>query len=170
MELVEKTELLRRLSVYALSKIHLDRYGSFCKIPLKLSWDINLNPGPVHGIQNENLLHMLLLHDRIFSGDSFYYNPNSLSKNESRNECNVFKKRRMHFIQINTNSFLPEIDEVHYIANITNVSIIGVSETMIDETTLSSELEVDCYDLVRLDPSRRVGGVACYIKSSMAYS
>ena len=34
MELVEKTELLRRLSVYALSMIHLDRYGSFRKILL----------------------------------------------------------------------------------------------------------------------------------------
>ena len=37
MELVEKTELLRRLSVYALSKTHLDRYGSFRKILLLLS-------------------------------------------------------------------------------------------------------------------------------------
>ena len=45
MELIEKTELLRILSVYTLSKIHLDRYGSFCKILLILSWDINLNPG-----------------------------------------------------------------------------------------------------------------------------
>ena len=50
MKLVEKTELLRRLFVYALSKIHLDRYGSLCKILLLLSCDINLNPGPVHGI------------------------------------------------------------------------------------------------------------------------
>ena len=54
MEFVEKTELLRRLSVNALWKIHLNRYGSFCKILLILSWDINLNPGPIHGIQNEN--------------------------------------------------------------------------------------------------------------------
>ena len=34
----------------------------------------------------------------------------------------------------------------------------------------SSELEVDGYDLVRLDRSRRGGGVACYIKSLIAYS
>ena len=36
MELVEKIELLRRLSVYALSKIHLERYMSFQKILLTL--------------------------------------------------------------------------------------------------------------------------------------
>ena len=35
---------------------------------------------------------------------------------------------------------------------------------------MSSELEVDGYDLVRLDRSRRGGSVACYIKSSIAYS
>ena len=50
MKLVEKTELLRRLSAYALSKIHLDRNGSFGKILLILSWDVDRNLGPVHGI------------------------------------------------------------------------------------------------------------------------
>ena len=108
-ELVEKTELLRRLSVYALSKIHLDRYGSFRKILLILSWDINLNPGPVHGIQNGNLLYVLQFHDCNFSGDDFYYNPNSLSENESKYEWNVFKKRGMHFIHINIISLLPKL-------------------------------------------------------------
>ena len=86
MELVEKTELLRRLSVYGLSKIYLDRYESFHKILLILPWDINLNPGPLHGNQNEKLFHILPFHDCNFSEEDFYYNPNSLSKNESRNE------------------------------------------------------------------------------------
>ena len=54
----------------------------------------------------------------------------------------------MQFIHININSLLPKIDEVHYIANKTNASIIGISETKLDETILSSELEVDGYDLV----------------------
>ena len=35
---------------------------------------------------------------------------------------------------------------------------------------MSSQLEVDGYDLVRLDWSKRGGGVACYIKSLIAYS
>ena len=79
-------------------------------------------------------------------------------------------KKGMHFIHININSLLPKIDEVHYITNITNASIIGISETKLDETFLSSESEVDGYNLVRLDQSRRGGGVACYIKNSIAYS
>ena len=57
----------------------------------------------------------------------------------------------MRFIYININTLLPKTDEVRYIANITNASVIGTSETKLDETILSSELEVDGYDLVRLD-------------------
>ena len=57
----------------------------------------------------------------------------------------------MHFIHININSLLPKIDEVRYIANITNASIIGISETKLDKTIWSSELEIDDYDLVRPD-------------------
>ena len=78
-ELVEKTELFRRLPIYALSKIHLERYWSFRKILLVLSLDINRNPGPVHVIQNENLFHVLPFHDCNFSGDDLCYNPNSFS-------------------------------------------------------------------------------------------
>ena len=69
------------------------RYGTFRKILLILSWDINLNPGTVHGIQNENLLHVLPFHDCGFSGDEFYYKLNSLSEDVSRNDWDVFKKR-----------------------------------------------------------------------------
>ena len=76
----------------------------------------------------------------------------------------------MHFIHININSLLPKIDEVRYIVNITNASIIGISETKLDKSILSSELEIGGYDLVRPDRSRRGGYVACYIKSSIAYS
>ena len=58
---------------------------------------------------------------------------------------------------------LPKIDEVRYIANITIASIIGISETKVDKTVLSSQLQVDSYDLIRINRSRRGSGVACYI-------
>ena len=155
-KLADKTELLGRLSVYALSKIHLDKYESFRKILLILSWDMNLNTEPVHGIQNENLLQVLLYF-------LFYYNPISLSENESRNEWNVFKKREIYFICININSLLQKIDEVRYIANITKASVIGINVIKLDKIILLIESEVDKYDLVRLNRSRRGGGVACCI-------
>ena len=45
---------------------------------------------------------------------------------------------------------MPKIDEMRHVANITNVSIIGKSETKLDEIILSSKLEVDGYVLVRI--------------------
>ena len=48
------------------------------------------------------------------------------------------------------NSLLPKFDEVRYIANINNASIIGISESKLDQTFLSSELEANGYDLISL--------------------
>ena len=62
---------------------------------------------------------------------------------------------------------MPIIDEVRYIANITNASLIGISKTKLDKTILLSELKVNGYDLIRLDRSRSGDGLACYIKSSI---
>ena len=51
-----------------------------------------------------------------------------------------------------------------------NTSIIGIGETKPNNFILASETEIEGYDLLRLDWSLRGGGVACYIKRSLAYS
>ena len=76
----------------------------------------------------------------------------------------------MHFIHLNINSLLPKIDEIRYVAKLTNATVIGLSETKLDNTVLSSELEIEGYDLVRSDRSRRGGGVACFVKNSISYN
>ena len=83
---------------------------------------------------------------------------------------NIFQKRGMHFIHLNINSLLPKIDEIRYVAKLTNATVIGLSETKLDNTVLSSELEIEGYDLVRSDRSRRGGGVACFVKNSISYN
>ena len=115
----------------------------------------------MHGIHNENLLHVLPFHDLKFSEDSFDCNLNSLRKKANRTDWDVFKKRRMHFIHINTNSLLQKIDELRYVAKKCNASIIWISKTKLDEALLSSELEVNGFDLIILDQSRR--GFACLL-------
>ena len=42
---------------------------------------------------------------------------------------NIFKKRGMHFIHLNINSLLPKIDEIRYVAKLTNAIVVGLSET-----------------------------------------
>ena len=57
----------------------------------------------------------------------------------------------MHFIHLNINNILPRIDEIRYIAKLTNATVIGLSETKLDNAVLSSQLEIEGYDLVRSD-------------------
>ena len=58
----------------------------------------------------------------------------------------------MQFFYLNINSILPKIDEVRYIAKLTNATVVGLSETKLDNGVLSSEREIEgYYDLVRSD-------------------
>ena len=54
---------------------------------------------------------------------------------------------------------------MRYIATLTNATVIGLSETKLDNTFLSSDLEIEGYDLVRYDQSRRGRGLACFVKN-----
>ena len=75
----------------------------------------------------------------------------------------------MHFIHLNIKSILPKIDETRCIAKLTNATVIGLSETKLDNAVLSSERVIEGYDLVRSDRSQRGGGVACFVKNSISY-
>ena len=75
---------------------------------------------------------------------------------------NIFQKRVMHFIYLNINSLLSKIDET-LIVKLINAIVIELSETKLDNTVLSSKLEIEGYDLIRSDRSRRGGGVACFV-------
>ena len=78
--------------------------------------------------------------------------------------------RALHFLHINVNSLLPKIDEVNLIANKSNATILGISETKLDNTIMDSELNIEGYDLIRSDRNRRGGGVSCYIKKDRHYN
>ena len=70
---------------------------------------------------------------------------------------------------LNINSLLPKIDEIRFITKEPNTSIIEISESKLNTSTLNSELEIEDYDLIRLDRSSRGDEVACYIRKSLSY-
>ena len=43
------------------------------------------------------------------------------------------------------------MDEICHIDNLTNATVIGWSESKLDNTVLSSEYKIEGYDLVRFD-------------------
>ena len=168
-ELIEKTVLRKWLFRDALPKVYLNRYGSYFKFILLLSSDINLNPRPTTPKSNDVLWELLPFHNCSFFTERIDYQFDSLSV-VSNNPWNIFQKRGMHFIYLNINSLLPKIDEMHYITKLTNATVTGLSETNLDNTVLISELEIEGYDLVRSERSRRGEGVAYFVKNSISYN
>ena len=115
--------------------------NSYYRLLLLLSGDISLNPGPCHNLQPLN-----------------------------HEEWNTFKHRRLNFLHLNINSLLPKIDKLRHIARLTNAAVIGISESKLDDSMLTSEIQIDEYDLLRCDRNRHGGGVACYIRNNLSYN
>ena len=103
--------------------------------------DINLNPGPTAPKRNYILCELLPINNCSFSTERMGYQLDPLST-VSNDAWNIFQKRGMYFIHLNINSILPKIDEIRYIAKLTNATVIGLSETKLDNTVLSRELGI----------------------------
>ena len=71
---------------------------------------------------------------------------------------------------ININSLLPKIDELRAIAYSTKLSVIGITESKLDDTVTNAEISIEGYDVLRCDRNRRGGGVTCYIRDDLCYS
>ena len=69
----------------------------------------------------------------------YQLDPLSLVSNDA---WNMFQKRVIHFIRLNINSILPKMDEIRCIVKLKNATVIGLSETKLDNTVLRSELEI----------------------------
>ena len=65
---------------------------------------------------------------------------------------------------------LPKIDELRHIARLTNAAVIGISESKLDDSVPTSEIQIDEYDLLCYDRNRHGGGVACYIRNDLSYN
>ena len=64
---------------------------------------------------------------------------------------------------------LPKIDELRNIAKLSNAAVIGIGESKLDDSVLSSEIHIDNYNTLRCDRNRHGGGVVCYIRNDLSY-
>ena len=51
-----------------------------------------------------------------------------------------------------------------------NASVIGISESKLDSSSLDSEVDIEGYDVIRINRLMRGGGAACYIKISLSHN
>ena len=80
------------------------------------------------------------------------------------------KKKGPHLVHININSLQPKIDELWYIAKLSEAPVISISESKFDDSVLSSQIQIENYDLICSDRSRHGGGVACFIRNYLSYN
>ena len=71
-------------------------------------------------------------------------------------------------MHININSLLPKIDELPYIAKLSEAAVICISESKLDDSVLCSESQFENYDLIRSDSNRYGGGVACFTRNDLS--
>ena len=64
---------------------------------------------------------------------------------------------------------LPKIDELRNIAKLSNAAVIGISESQLGDSVLSSEIHIDNYNTLHCDRNRHRGGVVCYIRNDLSY-
>ena len=96
-------------------------------------------------------------------------NPN-LDTSSSTDNWKVFNKRGLYLIHLNINSIVSKIDELRIIAKRSRASVIGITESKLDETILDEEINIDGYKLARSDRNRHGGGVVCYIRNDISFN
>ena len=73
-------------------------------------------------------------------------------------------------MHININSLPSKIDEPGYIAKLSEAAVIGISESKLDSSVLSSEIQIENYDLICSDINRNGGGIACFIRNDLSHN
>ena len=82
----------------------------------------------------------------------------------------VCNKRGLHLIHLNINSMLSKTDELRAIAKKSGATVIGITESKLDETVLDREINIDGYELIQSDWNRHGGGVACCIRNYVSFN
>ena len=77
--------------------------------------------------------------------------------------------RGPHFIHLSVKSLLPKIEEFRNIAKLSNATAIGICESKLDDSILSSEIKIDNYNALSYAWNRYIGGVVCYIRNNLSY-
>ena len=73
-------------------------------------------------------------------------------------------------MHLNINSLLPKIDELKEIVKIANPTVIGITETKLDNSIGDSEFSIDGYCAIWHDWNRKGRGVICYVTNKICYN
>ena len=78
--------------------------------------------------------------------------------------------RGFKITSLNINSLLKHIDELRILLADRSIDILSISETKLDDSIKSCEVQIPGYEFIRRDRNRQGGGVGFYIKTSINFS
>ena len=84
-------------------------------------------------------------------------------------EWDIFKIKGLHLLHLKVISLLPKIDELRYIAQLSNATVTRITEPKLGNYTLDSEIQIDDYQILRCDRNRKGGGVDCCARNDLSY-
>ena len=97
----------------------------------------------------ENLpFHNIFCIDNNSDKESSLLEDNLLSILSHNEAWKVFKYKSMRFRHLNVNNLLSRIEELRTLAIHTNISVLGITETKLDNTVSNEELKMDGYNLL----------------------
>ena len=105
----------------------------------------------------------------LLSG-SITLNPSPTPTSVSLSFWKPFQKKGLHFLHLNINSLLPKLDQLKTITGNTKTTIIGITESKLDNSISNSEVEIPGYCIHQCDRNRIRGGVACYIREDLCFN
>ena len=126
--------------LFSISKLQYRNSNSYFNLLLLLPGDISLNPGPLHNNQLQ-----------------------------PQSKWSVFNSKGLHFIYLKVNSLLPKIGKLRNIAKLSNATVIGIGESKLNNSILSSEIHIDNYNTLHCDRNRHGWGVVCYTRNNLSF-
>ena len=106
----------------------------------------------------------------LFSGDiSLNPGPNRTNDHLTEN-LKVFKNRGFHFIHLNINSLLSKIDELRELVKASNATVVGITESKLDDSINDCEICIEGYSIIRRDRNRKGGSLVCYVNNKICFN
>ena len=73
---------------------------------------------------------------------------------ENNSAWKVFQNKGLHFGHVNINSILSKIEQLISLLTNSNISVLWITETQLDNTANNAEVKIDGYNLIRSDKNK----------------
>ena len=92
------------------------------------------------------------------------------SDNLSDLKKTFMKHNGLKVAHVNCRSLLPKKDEIYWLVHSTDIDILCITETWLDDAIINEDVYIDGYSIIRKDRNfKRGGGVLMYIKDSINF-